>query len=51
MGWTFDRIGHLIAGLQSRAEHCGRFTPDDSTARSFNCKDMYWADLREARAA
>jgi hypothetical protein len=48
MGWTFDSIGHLIAGLQSRAKHCGPFT---STARSFNCKDMYWADLREARAA
>jgi hypothetical protein len=30
MGWMFDRIGHLIARLQSRAKHCEPLTPDDS---------------------
>lgn len=31
MGWMFDRIGYLIARLQSEAKYCEPFTPDDAT--------------------
>jgi hypothetical protein len=32
MGLMFDNVGRLIARLQTPANHCEPFTPNDSTA-------------------